>query len=185
MRGRCWSAASACRAWAMRVACCADAARPRAQQQSGVSRMLALRESVRSCTRARVARCALLARPQRTVVASQDATYASRGAGAAPRAAPGAATAETAQDTPSAPGGQYPFKEVEERWQRYWEANATFRTPTKVDTSKPKFYALDMFPYPRRGSCALNTGRPADAPWPVVLQWRGPARGPPGRLHRH
>ena len=116
--------------------------------------MLALRESVRSCSRARMARCALLARPQRLVVACQDATYASRGA--VPRATPGAATAETAQDTAAAPGGQYPFKEVEERWQRYWEANATFRTPTKVDTSKPKFYALDMFPYPRCGSSALN-----------------------------
>lgn len=118
--------------------------------------MLALREGVRSCSRARVARCALLARPQRVVVASQDATYASRGAGAVPRAAPGAAASETAHDTAAAPGGQYPFKEVEERWQRYWEANATFRTPTKVDTSKPKFYALDMFPYPRRGSSALS-----------------------------
>ena len=119
--------------------------------------MLALREGVRSCSRARMARCALLARPQRMVVASQDAMYASRGAGAVPRAAPdAAAAAETAQDTAAAPGGQYPFKEVEERWQRYWEANATFRTPTKVDTSKPKFYALDMFPYPRRGSSSRN-----------------------------
>jgi len=45
---------------------------------------------------------------------------------------------------------QYPFREVEERWQRYWEQHATFRTPHAVDTSKPKFYALDMFPYPRR-----------------------------------
>jgi leucyl-tRNA synthetase len=45
--------------------------------------------------------------------------------------------------------GGYPFKEIESKWQSYWEENDTFRTPEKIDTSKPKFYALDMFPYPR------------------------------------
>lgn len=43
----------------------------------------------------------------------------------------------------------YPFHEIEPKWQRYWEDNHTFRTPDEVDTSKPKFYVLDMFPYPR------------------------------------
>ena len=43
----------------------------------------------------------------------------------------------------------YPFHEIEPRWQRFWEENRTFRTPDDVDTSKPKFYVLDMFPYPR------------------------------------
>lgn len=44
----------------------------------------------------------------------------------------------------------YPFHEIEPRWQRYWEDNRTFRTPDDdIDTSKPKFYVLDMFPYPR------------------------------------
>ena len=52
--------------------------------------------------------------------------------------------------------GQYPFRAVEERWQQYWEAHGTFRTPVDVDTSKPKFYALDMFPYPRLASCAVS-----------------------------
>jgi leucyl-tRNA synthetase len=34
---------------------------------------------------------------------------------------------------------------------RHWLEHKTFRTPhiTELDTSKPKFYALDMFPYPR------------------------------------
>ena len=141
----------------MRVSC-TGAARPRAVQHSGVNSMFALRESARSYGRARVARCSVVARPQRAAVASQDASYASggasRGAGAVSRASPAASAAETQQDAAGAPGGQYPFKDVEARWQRYWEANATFRTPTKVDTSKPKFYALDMFPYPRRGAGA-------------------------------
>ncbi|KAL0398829.1 UNVERIFIED_CONTAM: Leucine--tRNA ligase, chloroplastic/mitochondrial [Sesamum radiatum] len=43
----------------------------------------------------------------------------------------------------------YPFHEIEPKWQRYWEDNKTFRTPDEIDTSKPKFYVLDMFPYPR------------------------------------
>lgn len=43
----------------------------------------------------------------------------------------------------------YPFHEIEPKWQRYWEEEKTFRTPDEIDTSKPKFYVLDMFPYPR------------------------------------
>lgn len=45
----------------------------------------------------------------------------------------------------------YPFTEIEAKWQAYWDTNLTFRTPEfkDLDTSKPKFYALDMFPYPR------------------------------------
>ncbi len=41
----------------------------------------------------------------------------------------------------------YDFKKIEEKWQKYWEDNKTFKTDTS-DFSKPKFYALDMFPYP-------------------------------------
>lgn len=45
----------------------------------------------------------------------------------------------------------YPFTAIESKWRAYWEENQTFRTPEfkDLDTSKPKFYALDMFPYPR------------------------------------
>ena len=43
----------------------------------------------------------------------------------------------------------YPFHEIEPKWQRFWEDNSTFRIPDELDTSKPKFYVLDMFPYPR------------------------------------
>src|SRR5690606_29661219 len=42
----------------------------------------------------------------------------------------------------------YPFKTIEAKWQRYWEANQTFRLPDELDYSKPKYYVLDMFPYP-------------------------------------
>ena len=40
----------------------------------------------------------------------------------------------------------YPFAEVEPRWQAYWEEHRTFRAGEP--SAKPKFYCLDMYPYP-------------------------------------
>ncbi|MDM5190420.1 leucine--tRNA ligase [Bacillus sp. DX4.1] len=47
-------------------------------------------------------------------------------------------------------------QEIEKKWQAYWEENKTFRTPDETD--KPKFYALDMFPYP--SGAGLHVGHP-------------------------
>lgn len=41
---------------------------------------------------------------------------------------------------------KYDHNEVEKKWQKYWEDNATYKVA--VDHSKPKYYVLDMFPYP-------------------------------------
>ena len=41
---------------------------------------------------------------------------------------------------------RYDFRKVEERWQRYWEEQKTFKV--REDASKPKYYCLEMFPYP-------------------------------------
>ena len=49
------------------------------------------------------------------------------------------------------------FKEIEKKWQKYWEENETFKTDI-YDFSKPKFYALDMFPYP--SGVGLHAGHP-------------------------
>ena len=49
------------------------------------------------------------------------------------------------------------FKKIEEKWQKYWEENKTFKTDV-WDFSKPKFYALDMFPYP--SGVGLHAGHP-------------------------
>ena len=50
----------------------------------------------------------------------------------------------------------YNFQETEKKWQTYWEQNQIFNA--KVDHSKPKFYSLDMFPYP--SGAGLHVGHP-------------------------
>lgn len=51
----------------------------------------------------------------------------------------------------------YNYKEIEKKWQKYWEENNTFKTNIE-DFDKPKFYALDMFPYP--SGVGLHAGHP-------------------------
>jgi len=58
--------------------------------------------------------------------------------------------------------GRYTFADVEAKWQGYWERNKTFRAPGPddpgFDPDKPKYYALDMFPYP--SGDGLHVGHP-------------------------
>jgi leucyl-tRNA synthetase len=51
---------------------------------------------------------------------------------------------------------EYNFREIEKKWQAYWENNGTFLA--EVNPSKPKFYTLDMFPYP--SGAGLHVGHP-------------------------
>ena len=51
---------------------------------------------------------------------------------------------------------EYNHKDIESRWQQYWKENHTYRT--EIDKTRPKFYVLDMFPYP--SGAGLHVGHP-------------------------
>ena len=50
----------------------------------------------------------------------------------------------------------YNHKNIEKKWQDYWEANKVFKTDDHSD--KPKYYVLDMYPYP--SGAGLHVGHP-------------------------
>ena len=53
---------------------------------------------------------------------------------------------------------KYDAAEIEPKWQRVWEDEGRYRASEDPDDPRPRFYALDMFPYPS-GACTWVTRR--------------------------
>ena len=77
-------------------------------------------------------------------------------------------TTETPDAAAAAAAIGYPFKDVEDRWQSFWDENDTFKTPER-DHSKEKKFVLDMFPYP--SGAGLHVGHPEGYTGTLFWEW--------------
>src|SRR6266403_2210644 len=59
-------------------------------------------------------------------------------------------------DSPQAGGKEYNFRDIEKKWQEWWDAKKVYKVSNQ--SPRPKYYVLDMFPYP--SGAGLHVGHP-------------------------
>ena len=77
---------------------------------------------------------------------------------------------------------EYCFSRIEQKWQRYWAQHQTFKVAMNPEgEQRPKYYILDMFPYPSGRACTWAIPKATLPPtsWPAIRECAGTTSSTP------